>query len=99
MLSATGKSSTNRVLYALLLVLFVSHALNGVHAATHIDADPGECALCASHASASPAPADSGSFSIPSASAGRSIDIPQLDFTAAPVLCNYQRGPPQTESG
>ena len=92
-------SHMQRALFALLLFAVISHALGSVHAATHVTADLGECALCATYTNSSAALADTESIATPVARSCEYIDVSQPVCTVSPILCNHQRGPPPLEPG
>ena len=78
----------------LLLALVVSNAMIGVHAATHMSADPSECQLCTAYGDPS-AVVPTSDQAIPHVARAR--ELPNVE----PAHCNSrvvvdirQRGPP-----
>lgn len=82
--------------FCLLLLFFViaGQALGVAHAATHVGADPGECALCASYGNSPAALPASGPEPIPVVNQRPPVDLLVLADSGSAILCRHQRGPP-----
>ncbi|MGI9236619.1 MAG: hypothetical protein ACR2QZ_04440 [Woeseiaceae bacterium] len=82
--------------FCLLLLLFViaGQALGVAHAATHVGADSGECALCASYGDSTVALPTSGPDPTPVLNQCSSVDLSASAESNSAILCRHQRGPP-----
>ena len=78
----------------MLLVVLASQALGGAHASSHVGAESGECALCATFANPLAALPDSEPLPLARANHNGPIDFLPIAESSSEVRCNHQRGPP-----